>query len=288
VTRHGAALLAAALVSTLSTLAAPRPAPAAYTIDDLVRDARAFHGSALAHLGDLVIEQEATFTASAGGSTMSSVLRQKGKKWRVDGQMDAGAMGGAKGAAAGNTIETTMLYDGESLWSFALGIKAKVPGSMAGPSGAAPVHWQEPAAGSTVVGEETVSGRACWVVEGPAAPNAPAGGGVKTWIDKKAFVHVQTEAHLSGKTVRTVFSDFRTMEGEFVVPYQAEVFSDGVKTMTSRVTKLEHGVGLSDDLFDPEKLGGSQGAGTTVDVQKLLRQAEEMQKKAAAKGGKPH
>lgn len=269
-------------VTTVTAIAALSFATsaAAYEIDDLVRDARAYHGKMMTELHDLTIEQVATFHAKgAGSSGMSSITYRKGDRWRTDASISAGGMS----SASGQKFDATTLFDGKDVWSVTAGIKAKVPPGGAQGQSSVPAYWVEPVEGSKVVGEETVGGRACWIVQAPLPAGAPAGfGAPKTWIDKKKFAHVQSEVVLSGKTIRSVFSDFRAVKGAFEVPYLVDVFSDGAKTMTAKITKLETGTGLSDDLFDASKLGGSA---TTIDVDALMKQAEEMRKKAEAQHG---
>jgi outer membrane lipoprotein-sorting protein len=268
-----------ATAATIAVLAAAASAPA-YEIEDLLRDARAYHAKMMTEVHDLTIEQEAMFHAKgAGSSGMSSTMYRKGDRWRNDAKMSAGGMS----SASGQSFEATTLFDGKDVWSVTAGIKAKVPpGGVQGQS-SVPAYWNEPVEGSKVVGEETVGGRACWIVQAPSVAGAPAGiGAPKTWIDKKKFVHVQSEVLLSGKTVKSVFSDFRAVKGGFELPYVVDVFSDGQKTMTAKITKLETNTGLSDDLFDASKLGG--GA-TSIDVDALMKQAEEMRKKMEAQHG---
>ncbi len=251
----------------------------AYELKDLVRDGRAYHAKMMTEVGDLKIEQEATFHGKgAGSSGIKSVTYRKGNKWRSDGTMSAGGMSSAKG----QSFDATTLYDGKDMWSVAMGIKSKVPGPVQKEPSAL-VYWSEPAPESKVTGEETVNGRACWVAETAAPAGAPGGfGGTKVWIDKKKFVYVQTDAMLSGESLRSVYSDFRKVKGDFEIPYQVDTFSKGQKTMTAKITKLEAGSGLSDDLFDPSKIGS--GA-TTIDTDALMKQAEEMRKKAQAQSG---
>jgi outer membrane lipoprotein-sorting protein len=102
----------------------------------------------------------------------------------------------------------------------------------------------------------------------------------RAWIDKAAFVYVRTESQLSGRTVRTSFSDFRKVKG-FEIPYSAIVTSDGKVTMTTRITQVETGGRFPDDLFDPGKLPGAQ-AGGGADLDAAMKRAEEMKRKVEA------
>ncbi len=263
----------------MALLAAAVCAPAlAMDFAALMRDARAHHARMAQEVGDLKITQSGSFTGPGGGaSALESTMWRRGVKWRTD-----AVMTGA-GSGKGGRLETTMLFDGTDLWSSAMGMTTKLPRAQAGSQGAA-VYWSEPPAGSTVIGSETIDGRACWVVEHPQPPPNPMikAGRSRVWIDKAAFVYVRTESQLSGKTVRTAFSDFRRVKG-FEIPYSATVTSDGKVTMTSRITQVETGARFTDDLFDPGKLPGAQSAargGTDLDA--AMKRAEEMKKRVEA------
>lgn len=268
------------VVATLSLgLLAPYGV-AAYDIEDLVRDGRAYHQNAQQTIGDMTVEQTASFTAPSGGdSTMKSLRYQKGDKWRQEADM---AMAGMPQGPGGGSFKSVTLFDGTDTWTLAMGMKTKLPKDATQGSSSSPTYWSEPPAGSKISGEETIGGRECWIVELPATPlmaTAP-----RSWIDKSKFVNVRSETVLSGKTMRTDFSDFRDVKGALEIPYKADVYSNDQKTMAAEITKLETNTGLSDDLFDPAKLGAA-GPGTAtpaipgVDMNAIMKQAEEMQKR---------
>lgn len=256
---------------------APRLAMA-YDIEDLLRDGRAYHQTAQQSIGDMTVEQTASFTAPSGGdSTMKSVRYQKGDKWRQEADMAMAGMAQGPGGA----IKTVTLFDGTDTWTLAMGMKTKLPKDAAQNSSSSPTYWSEPPAGSKISGEETVGGRECWIVELPPNPLTPSA--PRMWVDKAKFVNVRSESVLSGKTMRTDFSDFRDVKGALEIPYKADVYSNDQKTMTAEITKLETNTGLSDDLFDPSKLGAGPGTAAPampgIDMNAIMKQAEEMQKR---------
>lgn len=253
----------------------------AYETSELVRDARAYYAKVGTTVRDLTIQQEATFHArGAGTSGMRSTSYRKGDRWRVESTMRAGGAASAKG----QQIETVTLFDGKDTWTLAMGMKSKLPAGTMPDQSSAPSYWLEPVTGSKVVGQETVNGRSCWIVESPAVAGAAQHGvgASRTWIDRRKFIYVQSEVVLSGKKVRSVFSDFRPVQGEFEIPHQIDVLSDGAKTMTVKIVKLSANKGLSDDLFDATKLAG----GKTMDMDAIMKQAEEMKKKMESQYGK--
>jgi len=239
----------------------------------LMRESRAQQAKVVQELGDLKVVQKGEFTAGSG-SAVESTMWRKGPKWRTDSVM---TMSGAKGGK----MENLTLFDGTDTWSVSMGMKTKLP---RGRDAEGLLFWSEPRAGSQVTGSETVDGRSCWIVEQPAPPANPMvkAGASRFWIDKTSFMTVRTESKLSGKTVRTTFSDFRKVKGhEF--PHAATVTSDGRTTMTIRVASIETNLRLADDLFDAARLPGAAAAGG-MDLDAAMKRAEEMRKRAEAMG----
>ena len=252
--------------------------PQAADLESLLKAARSHHAAKLAKIDDMVLEYTGTFSAPGEeGAGVVSVLTRKGEKWRMDATI---SMDGGSAPAKGNlkrsaqSMETIVLFDGVDAWTSTMGMKMKLPKDKVMEQMSFTEYWKEPPEGSTVLGEETVNGRACYLVEYPK--NEFVQKPIKLWIDKEHFVSVQSETDMGGKLLRTVFGDFRAINGDYVIPHKAEVFSDGVKTVDVTVTKVEVNKGAADDLFDASKLSGSA---MDMDFEKLLKQAEEMQKK---------
>jgi len=263
-------------------------AAAGYDIDQLAKDVRAHHQAMMKKMGDLAIEQEATFSAPGGEkSSVASKMFYKGDRWRTEGSIAMAAQGGQEGM----DLDGIQVFDGQDLWSVAMGMKMKMPHGQAG--GGAQSFGMAPAPGSRIVGEEKVGGRDCWIVQGPAMSDNPMmkSASNRTWVDKKSFVWVQAVTEMNGNKTRAVFSDFRKVEG-FEIPHLTEMYSGDKVTMTARIVKIATKQGLSDDLFDPAKLpgtemshpmmGGRMGAEAMpaeIDMDAILKQAEEMKKR---------
>jgi hypothetical protein len=263
-------------VASCLLLALPAASPA-YDIEQLRKDARAYHDAMMRKLGDLTIEQEAAFTApDRADVTVRSTIFRKGNRWRTEGSMTAPA--GSAGEGTGSSA--IHLFDGTDLWSAAMGMKRRLPPGQTYGQGT-PAYWTEPVPGSEIVGEETVAGRDCWIVLGPEPPPNPIleGTRARTWVDKKCFLTVQSESRMSGKTMRAVFSDFRRVEG-YDLPYRTEVYSDGAKTLAAQVVSLAAGRGLSDDLFDAARLPGTEAGGGPGQggLDAILQQVETVRK----------
>ena len=268
--------------SIISTLLLLASATFAYDINDLISDARAHYQKYETEFQDLTVHFEGTFNMEdAKDSKITSVHYMKGIKWRNEGQMNMAAMPRPDDAPAmpGGNLDFVMLFDGTDYWSLTMGMKMKLPkDQMPTNMGSNPAYWQEPLEGSTIVGEESVDGRDCWVVLSPQGEDDA--GQTKTWIDKKHFIFVRSEVQAKDDVITTQFSDFRAVDGDFVVPYKYEVSSNHSISMTGGITELTTNSGLSDDLFDPEKLSGGAGMDLqNLDIDALMKQAEEMKKK---------
>lgn len=253
-------------------------APAhAYDIADLRRDMRAHVDKMMKEVGDVTIQQEATFEAAKSGmSGMNATTYVKGNRWRSEAVM--------KGSGESPAMEITSLFDGTDMWSVTMGMKHKMPKGAAGQNGPSGL-WSELPEGTKVIGEEKVGGRDAWKVQYEAAKGAPGSGDGPTtvWVDKSTFMPIQMESGAPAKPVRMVMSDFRKVKG-YDIAHLTEMFTEGKKTMTMKVLKIETNKGLSDDLFDPEKLAGGEG----MDMNDMMRKATEMQKQMEAqqkKGG---
>ncbi|MBL8343300.1 MAG: hypothetical protein JNL30_17670 [Rubrivivax sp.] len=273
-------------LAMLAMLAAATGGPAAaYSVEDLQRDARAHHAKMMARLGAVRIVQVATFAAPGGAASDSrSEVWLKGEKWRVEGAL---SMGG--GSAP---MQSTTLFDGKELWTLTMGMKVKLPAGQ----GQAPwtSAWSSLPEGTRLVGSETFSGRACWMLEYPQAPANPVirgAGRTRVCIDKVQFILLMSESVLSGKTIRTTMSDFRTVKG-LDFPHATTTTSNGQTTMSSKVTRLDVGADMPDHLFDASKLGGSPagaagGAPAGPGMEALMRQAEEMRRRFGGQAAPP-
>jgi outer membrane lipoprotein-sorting protein len=264
-------LLLLALTSMLATPAL------AYDMTNLRTDMKAHIEKMMKVVGDVTIQQEATFEAAAAGmSAMKATTYIKGNRWRSDAVMKATDKG------KGMDLEVTSLYDGSDMWSVTMGMKQKLPKGMMGQHGPNGL-WNEFPEGAKVTGEEKVNGRDAWKVLYAAAKGAPKSndGPTTVWVDKATFMPIQMESEAGGKPVRIVMSDFRNVKG-YEMPHLTEMFSDGKKTMTMKVIKLETNKGLSDDLFDPEQLAGGDG----MDMNAMMKKAMEMQKQMEGQGKK--
>lgn len=257
-------------------LAALLAAPAhAYDMTQLRQDMKAHYEKMKNDLGDVTMHQEATFEGKHSPMmSMKTTTYMKGLLWRSDAVM--------QGKNAAQQMNVTSLFDGTDMWSVVMGMKQKLPKGAIGGQGATGM-WNEFPDDATIAGEETISGHPCWKVTytAPKAPHGSPGGPVTVWVDKTMYMPIQMEFGGSKKPVRMVQSDFRKVKG-YEFPWLTEMYKGDEKTMTIKVTKIDTGTRLSDDLFDASKLEGSEG----MDMNAMMKKAMEMQKQQEAAGKK--
>ena len=121
------------------------------------------------------------------------------------------------------------------------------------------------------VGIEKIEGRECYLLELEIERESPY---KRIWVDKDRLFLVQAEGDSSdGNKVRTTFSDFRKAKGSWELPYKIEVFINEVQTMTVLTKFLEINKGLSDDLFDANKVEVS-GPNMQEMMQNMMQQGK--------------
>ena len=122
------------------------------------------------------------------------------------------------------------------------------------------------------VGIEKIEGRECYLLELEIERESPY---KRIWVDKDRLFLVQAEGDSSdGNKVRTTFSDFRKAKSSWELPYKIEVFINEVQTMTVLTKSLEINKGLTDDLFDADKVEIS-GPNMQEMIQNLMQQGKD-------------
>ncbi|MEA2086638.1 MAG: outer membrane lipoprotein-sorting protein [Candidatus Caldatribacteriota bacterium] len=132
--------------------------------------------------------------------------------------------------------------------------------------------WQSISDKAKYIGIEKIEGRECYLLELEIERESPY---KRIWVDKDKLFLVQAEGDSSdGNKVRTTFSDFRKAKGSWELPYKIEVFINEVQTMTVLTKSLEINKGLSDDLFDVNKVEVS-GPNMQEMMQNLMQQGKD-------------
>ncbi len=200
---------------------------------------------------DAVMEQQMVMQ----GMATSSKMMKKGKKMRVESTIPVEGMG---------QMKTTMIFDGENSWMIApMQGKVRLPG-VSKEMGSYGDWWDSLTESATLAEDEKVSGRDAYVILTSPSPEMPF---PKLWVDKKQLLLLQAEGMDSGKTMRWTYLEFKNVEG-WDIPQKTEFFENGMSTGTVTVTDVKVNTGLSDDLFDIDKVEAP-----AFDMQAMMQQA---------------
>ena len=112
--------------------------------------------------------------------------------------------------------------------------------------------WENMPVNGKIIGSEKIGDKDCYIFE--TWDEEKKENKIKGWVDKTAFLLVQMESKGGkGETFKMVNSNFKKVK-KWEIPYTIEVFTGG-KLMTKTIIKtLNINKGLSDDLFDADKV----------------------------------
>jgi outer membrane lipoprotein-sorting protein len=228
----------------------------------IVKEAKARNAKFRKTIKDMTVEQEWKTVAAEGKMTSDMKVFKKGDKFRAEMKMqmpkDADMPSGM------GAMENVVVSDGKDTWiiSSFMG-KQKVSGEESSQYRTDWDWWDLMKGKTKLVGSEKVATRECYVAENEPSDNFPFD---RVWIDKKSFFLVKAEGTRKGKTSSFVNSDFKEIKGGFEIPYKTDMYFDGKLAGTATVKMVKINTGLSDDLFDPDKV---QVKG--VDMQEMMK-----------------
>lgn len=202
--------------------------------------------------------------------TSSSEVRRffKGEKYRIEIIMQMPDMPKEMGG-----MMTIIIYDGKDTWMISsLAGKKKLPDEES-------KQYQKEGVScctrmfknAKVVGTEKIGKRECYVVQPEEEGETSY---TKIWLDKKNFYMVKSESEgTDGEIILMLNSDFRKVKGDWEMPYKTEMYEDNELMFTLLVKSIEINKGLSDDLFDPDKVKVKG-----FNMQEMMQQLEEEEK----------
>jgi hypothetical protein len=221
----------------------------AYDIEEFKRDAKAYHDSYLAGMNGMAMTVTGDITQPGHDKfTIDATYSIRGNKWRTDAVL--------RGPDSEEGFSITVLYDGKQAWAQLVGMKIPVKRADVDNRVRGYIYWEEPAYGSKIAGEETVSGHECWLITTPLKESDGTEISMKSWYDKTHFVLVQSETTLDGKPVRMEFSDFRSVSGEYQIPHAMRAVQEGAQIVNAKILAASDGKGVSDTAFDANMLEG--------------------------------
>lgn len=193
----------------------------------------------------------------------------KGEKYRMETKMEM-PEGSGMPAGMGN-MDNVVIFDGKDLWSInQFTGKQKLPADATAASKTRMTWWEDLPVKGKVIGSEKIGDKDCYIVE--AWEEEKKDDKMKGWIDKASLLLIQMEFKGGDdKTFKTVSSNFKEVK-EWQMPYTTEVFVDGKLMSKTTIKTLEINKGLSDDLFDADKVKAKgQGMPGMPNIQDMMK-----------------
>jgi outer membrane lipoprotein-sorting protein len=200
---------------------------------------------------DMTTVQEIKVVTPEGEMVSEMQMLRKGEKFRMDTTMQ---MSQAPDMPEGmGEMKTIIIYDGKDTWMISsfTGKKKKLSGKDEKQYQRERNWWKLISEKAKLLGTEKVGKRECYVVkiEEEEYPFT------KLWLDKRNLVLIKNESKgTEGEIILLIHSDFRKIKGDWEMPYKTEMYTDGELMATSLVKSIKINKGLSDDLFDPDKV----------------------------------
>ncbi len=198
-----------------------------------------------AALQDLTIVTEFIIHAPNGDMKSVHLIREKGKRLRVDIFRS--------GDAANNSErqpEFVGISDDRDSWTISRAGERHSQGSAINQQDPNFLCWQFTEENAKITGDELLRGQDCFVVEVQVKHTVN-----RLWLDKEShFVLQREEVPPTGAVTRWVSSNFHTATGDLKIPQKTDMFVGDQLMATVIVQSVTFNTGLGDDLFDPEKV----------------------------------
>jgi len=223
----------------------------AQDLASIIKEAQTRYAKSEQEIKDMAIAEEMKMVTEQGEMTSQVKMFKKGNKFRMEMAMQVPEAEEIPQGMGG--MQTIIIYDGKDTWMVSSFMGKKKLSPEEGKEYLTERNWWELVSEKgKIVGTEKVDKRECYVVEMEKGKESPF---TKLWLDKKSLDLVKAESIGSeGETVLVVNSDFRKIKGDWEMAYKREIYVDGELMSTSLVKSVDINKGLSDDLFDPNKV----------------------------------
>ncbi len=242
-------------------------------LSSILKEAEVKYAKFEEEIKDMTIVQDMKMVTSEGEMTSEMKMLKKGNKFRMDTTMQMSQVPDMPEEMGG--IETIIIYDGKDIWMISpfMG-KKKLSGEDEKQYQRERNWWELISEKAEIVGTEKVGKRECYMVEIEEEEEFSF---TKLWLDKKNLVLIKSESKgTKEETILLIHSDFKRIKGDWEMPYKSEIYVDGELTTTFLVKSLEINKGLSDDLFDPDKVKVKmKGFNIQEMMRKMMLQKEE-------------
>ncbi|MEW6265089.1 MAG: hypothetical protein AB1641_18590 [Thermodesulfobacteriota bacterium] len=194
---------------------------------------------------DLTVIQEVEQTGEAGIKGRVTLLRS-GNKVRLEASTPAPGAG-----PSGPEFTAYFLYDGQASWLIApVTGKKKYGDGERLPYDGRLFWWEADIKLVKVVGAEKIGDREAVVIEIQGERLSFS----RLWVDRRSLAQIKALGQdRDGRPIELVFSDFHEVGG-FEMPYRTEMKTGGLTSAVIQIESVTINLGLSPDLFDPEKI----------------------------------
>jgi len=243
------------------------------SVSEILRKAESNYKNFNQDFKDMAMVFDAKMFTPEGEMTSEMKLFTKGEKSRSEIVMQfPEAAGMPEGMGS---MQTIIIFDGQDTWmisSFAGKKKLTTEQAEEQMQYQTGMNWWRSISDKAkYIGMERINNRECYVLEIEAGEDSLHS---RIWVDKNNLFLVQTEGKSdSGETMRMIFSDFRKIKDNWELPYKTEGFLDEAQMMTILLKSFETNQGLSDDLFDVDKVEVS-GPNVQEMMQNMMQQGK--------------
>jgi len=243
------------------------------SVSDILKEAENNYKDFTQEFADMAIIFDTKMYTPEGEMTSEMKLFTKGEKSRSEVVMQFPESAGMPEGMG--SMQVIIIFDGQDTWMISPFVgKNKLTSQQAEEQMQYQTGmnwWKSIPDNAKYIGIERINNRECYVIEIKAEEASLYG---RIWVDKKNLFLVQTEGEgESGQTMRMVFSDFRKIKDNWELPYKTEGFLDEVQMMTILLKSFEVNQGLSDDLFDADKVEAS-GPNMQEMMQNMMQQGK--------------
>jgi outer membrane lipoprotein-sorting protein len=199
---------------------------------------------------------------------------RKGDKYRMEMKM---SMPEGAGMPAGmGDMTNIMIFDGKNLWSInQFAGKQKISADADASKRDQMNWWKDMPNNGKIIGSEKVGGRDCYIVEAwneDIDTSSIKVDKIKGWIEKGTLLLIQSEFKgANEETFKVINSNFQKVK-KWEMPYTTEIYAGGKLIAKTTIKTFKINQGLSDDLFDADKVSaGTKGVPGMPDMKDMMK-----------------
>ncbi|MCK4533040.1 outer membrane lipoprotein-sorting protein [bacterium] len=226
---------------------------------------------------DMTIVQEMQIHRGKKPVISKNKIYSKGKKSRVETSIPTPS--NAENPGGKKQMKTIFISDGRNEWVISpfMGKKKLSPKEQKNYQTGANWYDQLPTK-AKITGTEKIGKHNCYVVEFKPTDSFSF---TKIWLEKKNLLLIKALGQGEKERVLSIInSDFKKIKGMWETPYKTQMYSGKQLSSTLLTRSLKINKGLSDDLFDPDKVetkGSAMPAGMP-NMQEMMQQMMQQKK----------